>query len=67
MEPSDQYLCIVPKQTAAGADRVQLPFEGDGSLAIILSKAFLLASARSPNESSMWLLAAEVIGENPSS
>jgi hypothetical protein len=43
MAPNDQYLCIVPKQTVAGAERVFLPFEGDGTLSIILSKAFLLA------------------------
>jgi hypothetical protein len=44
MMPNDQYLCIVPKQTVAGAERVHLPFEGDGTLSIILSKAFLLAN-----------------------
>jgi len=44
MAPNDQYLCIVPKQTVAGADRVFLPFEGDGMLSVILSKAFLLAA-----------------------
>jgi hypothetical protein len=43
MEPNDQYLCIVPKQTIAGGERVFLPFEGDGTLSIVLSKAFLLA------------------------
>jgi hypothetical protein len=43
MEPNDQYLCIVPKQTTAGGERVHLPFEGDGTLSVILSKAFLLA------------------------
>jgi hypothetical protein len=43
MEPNDQYLCIVPKQTTAAGERVHLPFEGDGTLSIILSKAFLLA------------------------
>jgi hypothetical protein len=43
MEPNDQYLCIVPKQTLAGGERVFLPFEGDGTLSIVLSKAFLLA------------------------
>ena len=43
MEPGDQYLCIVPKQTVAAGERVFLPFEGDGTLSIILSKAFLLA------------------------
>ncbi len=43
MAPNDQYLCIVPKQTTANGERVHLPFEGDGTLSIILSKAFLLA------------------------
>ena len=44
MEPNDQYLCIVPKQTTASREQVFLPFEGDGVLSIILSKAFLLAA-----------------------
>jgi hypothetical protein len=44
MEPNDQYLCIVSKQSAATAQKVFLPFEGDGTLAVILSKAFLLAA-----------------------
>lgn len=44
MEPNDQYLCIVPKQsTGESAGQLFLPFEGDTMLAIILSKAFLLA------------------------
>jgi hypothetical protein len=43
MLPNDQYLCIVPKQTVAGHDRVFLPFEGDNTLSVILSKALLLA------------------------
>ena len=44
MEPNDQYLCIVPsRSTADGAADVFLPFEGDATLSIILSKAFLLA------------------------
>jgi hypothetical protein len=43
MTPNDQYLCIVPKETTAGHERVFLPFEGDGVLSVILSKAFLLA------------------------
>jgi hypothetical protein len=44
MEPNDQYLCIVPKQAAGAAgERVFLPFEGDGTLTVILSKALLLA------------------------
>lgn len=44
MEPNDQYLCIVPKQAAgAGPDKLFLPFEGDSTLSVIISKAFLLA------------------------
>ena len=42
MEPNDQYLCIVPGRSDEGVD-LFLPFEGDRMLAIILSKAFLLA------------------------
>jgi len=45
MEPNDQYLCIVQDRRG---DQYQdaasfLPFEGDQRLALILSKAFLLA------------------------
>jgi hypothetical protein len=49
MEPNDQYLCIVPARGASeGFDgKVFLPFEGDNMLAIILSKAFLLADDKS--------------------
>ncbi len=44
MEPNDQYLCIVPKAGAEdGAGGLFLPFEGDRTLSVILSKAFLLA------------------------
>ena len=46
MEPNDQYLCIVPTHnpsTGGPGTRLFLPFEGDRTLAIILSKAFLLA------------------------
>ncbi|HEV2761920.1 MAG TPA: DUF4132 domain-containing protein, partial [Pyrinomonadaceae bacterium] len=46
MEPNDQYLCIVPSRGAQGGatqGKVFLPFEGDNTLAVILSKAFLLA------------------------
>jgi hypothetical protein len=43
MEPNDEYLCIVPDAKArAGTPQVYLPFEGDATLSIILSKAFLL-------------------------
>jgi hypothetical protein len=45
MEPNDQYLCIVPdRRMSAGGEKVFLPFEGDGLLSIILSKALLLAA-----------------------
>ena len=43
MEPNDQYLCIVPDSRARSNDsQMYLPFEGDITLSIILSKAFLL-------------------------
>lgn len=38
-----RHICIVPKNTAM-ADRVWLPFEGDRTLSIIISKAVLLAA-----------------------
>ncbi|MEZ6128650.1 MAG: DUF4132 domain-containing protein [Planctomycetaceae bacterium] len=43
MEPNDQYLCIVPRQSANRHEQVFLPFEGDSVLSIVLSKALLLA------------------------
>jgi hypothetical protein len=44
MEPNDQYLCIVPDRTSGLAkDDLYLPFEGDHTLAVILSKALMLA------------------------
>ncbi len=45
MAPNDQYLCIVPDRStkAQTLHGTFLPFEGDQTLAIILSKAFLLA------------------------
>jgi hypothetical protein len=42
MEPDDAYLCIVPSRRKADA-KVFLPFEDD-RLALVLSKAFLLAA-----------------------
>lgn len=43
MEPNDQYLCIVPDSRGrSGESPMYLPFEGDATLSIILSKAFLL-------------------------
>jgi hypothetical protein len=44
MEPNNQYLCIVPARGTASP--VFLPFEGDHGLAVILSKALLLANDR---------------------
>ncbi|MEV4298053.1 DUF4132 domain-containing protein [Microbispora rosea] len=42
MEPNDAYLCVVPQ---GPGERVFLPFEEDGGLlAVIVSKAFLLAA-----------------------
>jgi hypothetical protein len=45
MEPNDQYLCIVPDRggAARASQGLVLPFEGDSTLSVILSKAFLLA------------------------
>ncbi|GAA2416710.1 hypothetical protein GCM10010191_28930 [Actinomadura vinacea] len=45
MEPDDSYLCVVPARgkDAGGTGKVFLPFE-DERLALILSKAFLLAA-----------------------
>jgi hypothetical protein len=45
IEPGSRYLCIVPDAGKRG-ERVTLPFKGDGMLAVILSKAFLLAADR---------------------
>ncbi|MBB4372474.1 hypothetical protein GGD63_005282 [Bradyrhizobium sp. cir1] len=38
-----RHICIVPKSSAEG-DRIWLPFEGDRTLSIIISKALLLAA-----------------------
>jgi hypothetical protein len=45
MEPNDEYMCIVPSRGMArgAAEKLFLPFEGDNTMSIILSKAFLLA------------------------
>lgn len=44
MEPNDQYLCIVPNSRGEDTGDLFLPFEGDRTLAVILSKALLLAA-----------------------
>jgi hypothetical protein len=43
MSPHDAYLCIVPKASPASPEAGYLPFEGDRTLAVILSKALMLA------------------------
>lgn len=43
MLPNDEYLCIVADRSGKNQDQVFLPFEGDSTLSLILSKAFLLA------------------------
>jgi hypothetical protein len=43
MEPNDQYLCIVPQRSAVETEPIFLPFDGDNTLSVILSKAFMLA------------------------
>ena len=46
MEPNDQYLCIVADRPSASKapQNLFLPFEGDTTLSLILSKALLLAN-----------------------
>ncbi|MBX9397081.1 DUF4132 domain-containing protein [Streptomyces sp. TRM72054] len=43
MSPNDQYLCIVPKSAPGAPQAGYLPYEGDRMLAVILSKAMMLA------------------------
>ncbi len=45
MSPNDQYLCIVARSSVAtpNSSKVFLPFEGDNVMAVVISKAFLLA------------------------
>ncbi|MGW0840385.1 DUF7737 domain-containing protein [Streptomyces sp. NPDC002787] len=47
MSPNDRYLCVVPKSAVTDGNGTTqtgyLPFEGDRMLAVILSKAMLLA------------------------
>ena len=52
MEPNSQYLCIVEDHQSAGP-RVRLPFEGDATLSLILSKAFLLTEDDKINDCSI--------------
>jgi hypothetical protein len=43
MEPNDEFLCVVAGRSTAAPSRIYLPFEGDQVLAVILSKALMLA------------------------
>jgi hypothetical protein len=55
MEPNDQYLCIVPSRGSGimGKEKLFVPFEGDQTLSIILSKAFLLAEDKKITDSTI--------------
>jgi len=55
IEPGSRYLCIVPERGTKSKEvrDVWLPFEGDGALAIILSKAFLLAADKKISDSTI--------------
>jgi hypothetical protein len=45
MEPNDQYLCIVPGVRSGGrSEQPRLPYDGDDTLSVIISKALLLAA-----------------------
>lgn len=43
MSPNDQYLCIVPARRSTPSALRFVPFEGDETLSLVLSKALLLA------------------------
>ncbi len=54
MEPNGQYLCIVPSSNdRKEQEDVVLPFEGDRTMSIILSKCFLLANDSKIKDSSI--------------
>ena len=56
MEPNDRYLCIVAARGSGSiklGEKVLLPFEGDNTLSLILSKAFLLAEDDEITDSSI--------------
>ncbi len=55
MSPNNQYLCIVPDRssTTAATGAIYLPFEGDGMLSIVLSKALLLADDKNIKDPSI--------------
>jgi len=54
MEPGSRYLCIVEGAATKSTPRdIFLPFEGDHTLSLILSKAFLLADDRKIKDQSI--------------
>lgn len=52
MDPNNQYLCIVPERRAE-KDPKFLPFEGDRTLSIIISKALMLADDKKITDKSI--------------
>ncbi len=42
--PDERHVCIVPKQKSLKRDDIRLPFEGDLTLSLVLSKALMLAA-----------------------
>jgi len=53
MTPSNQYLCIIQDRIQKRAEAIRLPFEGDMTLSLILSKAFLLADDKAIKDPSI--------------
>jgi hypothetical protein len=53
MSPNDEHLCIVPAVAGADTGSAFLPFEGDDTLALIISKAMLLADDAAITDSSI--------------
>jgi hypothetical protein len=65
MEPGNRYLCIVQgAATKASPYSLALPFEGDHTLALILSKAFLLADDRKIKDQSILRQFSPDMGSN---
>jgi hypothetical protein len=44
LDPGDQYLCIVPANVPESSPDEYLPFDGDRTLSLILSKALMLSA-----------------------
>ncbi len=55
MEPDDSYRCIQPEGHPGQAGQLFLPFEEDGLLSVIISKAFLLAEDDKITDSTILL------------